>query len=202
MDGAFISTIHALCARVIRRHYHAVGLPARARTADEMESAALIETVRDELMTGLSADGTRTTRGARGVRRRAAVWDAVMATYRFRSSRRAGSGAGGSPSPARAYADDAAIRRILDDAGFSAKTNSRSPSSPSFGSGTRCRGLRKRDCHAGRRADALPRMLLCKSHDQYREALAAMEYGRLTFPRSVGKEEKAPVQDARTRQKR
>ena len=44
VDSAFLSTIHAFCARVLRRHYHAVDLPARAKTADEMESAALIET--------------------------------------------------------------------------------------------------------------------------------------------------------------
>ena len=56
VDGAYISTIHAFCARVLRRHYHAVGLPARARTADEMESAALIEQVRDELLTRLAGE--------------------------------------------------------------------------------------------------------------------------------------------------
>ena len=54
VDGAFISTIHAFCARVLRRHYHAVNLPARAKTADEMESAALVETLRDELLTMLA----------------------------------------------------------------------------------------------------------------------------------------------------
>ena len=56
VDSAFLSTIHAFCARVLRRHYHAVGLPARAKTADEMESAALIETVRDELLTALASE--------------------------------------------------------------------------------------------------------------------------------------------------
>ncbi|NLI53225.1 MAG: helicase-exonuclease AddAB subunit AddA [Clostridiales bacterium] len=197
VDGAFISTIHAFCARVIRRHYHAVGLPARARTADEMESAALIETVRDELLTGLSADGDADYAAALAAfGGEQQVWDAVMATYRFTRAE---------PDPERwladacaRYADDAAIRRILDDAVVFCQNEL----SLAIETVVRERDALPPDCASAIATldDELMRcrgMLLCKSHDQYREALAAMEYGRLTFPRSVGKEEKAPVQDAR-----
>ena len=84
VDGAYLSTIHAFCSRVLRRHYYAVGLPARARTADEMESAALIETVRDELLTALATEENEDYRAllsAFGGEQ--AAWNAVLAVYRF-----------------------------------------------------------------------------------------------------------------------
>ena len=53
VTGANISTIHAFCARVIRRHGHALALSPKARIADEMEIAVLREQARDELLDAL-----------------------------------------------------------------------------------------------------------------------------------------------------
>ncbi len=197
VDGAYISTIHAFCARVIRRHYHAVDLPARARTADEMESAALIETVRDDLLTELSTGGDAdyaALLAAFGSEQ--AAWDAVMAAYRFTRAE---------PEPERwlsdtsaRYEDDAALNRILDDAVTFCKGELSLAIEPIV----RERDALSPECGGAIATldDELSRyrgMLLCKRYDQYREALGSMDYGRLTFPRSVSKEEKAPVQDAR-----
>lgn len=40
-------------------------------------------------------------------------------------------------------------------------------------------------------------MLLCKRYEQHREALLAMEYGRLVFPRAVSEEDKVGAKAAR-----
>ena len=115
VDGAYISTIHAFCARVLRRHYHAVDLPARAKTADEMESAALIEHVRDELLSLLAAENDADyTALLAAFGSEQAAWDAILSAYRFTRAQ---------PHPeawlldaAARYEDEAAIQRILDDA--------------------------------------------------------------------------------------
>ncbi len=197
VDGAFISTIHAFCSRVLRRHYHAVGLPARAKTADEMESAALIETVRDELLTRLSSEndaGYTTLLAAFGSEQ--AAWDAILATYRFTRAE---------PEPeswlshaAERYGDEAALSRILSDAVVFCKDEL----SMVLETIVRERDLLSPDCANAISTidDELSRyraMLLCKTYTQYRDALSAMEYGRLVFPRAVAEEDKAGAKAAR-----
>jgi len=197
VDSAFISTIHAFCSRVLRRHYHAVGLPARAKTADEMESAALIETVRDDLLSALStendADYTALL-AAFGTEQ--AAWDAILTAYRFTRAQ---------PEPeswlknaAARYKDEAALQRILDDAVVFCKDEL----AMLLETIVRERDLLSPDCANAISVldDELSRyraMLLCKRYAQYRDALAAMEYGRLVFPRSVAEEDKAGAKAAR-----
>lgn len=197
VDGANISTIHAFCARVLRRHYHAVGLPARARTADEMESAALIETVRDELLTALAAEENadyRALLSAFGGEQ--PVWDAVMATYRFTRAE---------PDPenwlvlaAGRYEDDAALESILNDAvAFSQReialmmeplTAARDALSPEWAS-----VISVLDDDLSRyRA-----LLLHQNYESYRAALRGIEYAVMRFPRGTPDEEKKPVQEVR-----
>ncbi len=197
VDAAYISTIHAFCSRVLRRHYHAVGLPARARTADEMESAALIETVRDDLLTefGASEDADyRNLLAAFGGEQQA--WDAVMSAYRFTRAE---------PEPdvwlaesCERYANDEAFQKILDDAVAFCKSELKLVIETI---------QRERDRMPPEWAnvigvldDELTRyrgMLMLKRYDQYREALSSMEHARMTFPRGTAEEEKAPVKAAR-----
>lgn len=197
VDSAFISTIHAFCSRVLRRHYHAVGLPARAKTADEMESAALMETVRDELLSLLSSENDAdytTLLAALGSEQ--AAWDAILSTYRFTRAE---------PEPeswlshaAERYGDEAALSRILSDAVKFCKDEL----SMVLETIVRERNLLSPDCANAISTidDELSRyraMLLCKTYTQYRDALSAMEYGRLVFPRAVAEEDKAGAKAAR-----
>ena len=197
VESAYISTIHAFCARVLRRHYHAVDLPARAKTADEMESAALIETVRDELLSALSAQGDEHyTALLAALGSEQAAWDAILSTYRFTRAE---------PAPERwlaeaanRYEDEDAIDRILSDAVVFCKTEL----SLMMETLLRERDLLSPDCANAISVldEELSRyraMLLCKRYEQYREALLAMEYGRLVFPRAVSEEDKAGAKAAR-----
>jgi len=197
VDGAFISTIHAFCARVIRRHYHTVGLPARAKTADEMESAALMETVRDDLLSMLSVENDAdyaSLLAAFGSEQ--AAWEAILSVYRFTRAE---------PDPeswlrqaAARYEDEGAIQRILDDAVSFCKGEL----SLLLETLVRERDLLSPDC--GNAISVLDEelsryraMLLCRRYGQYRDALSAMEYGRLVFPRVIAEEDKAGAKAAR-----
>ena len=197
VDGAYLSTIHAFCSRVLRRHYYAVGLPARARTADEMESAALIETVRDELLTTLAAEENadyHTLLSAFGGEQPA--WNAVLAVYRFTRAE---------PEPdvwldqaARRYQDDAALEATLNEAVafcqneislmMEALLTARDSLPPDWAS-----VISVLDDDLSRyRA-----LLLAKRYDSYRAALLGMEYATLRFPRGTADAEKKPIQDVR-----
>ncbi len=197
VDGAYISTIHAFCARVLRRHYHAVDLPARAKTADEMESAALIEHVRDELLSLLAAENDADyTALLAAFGSEQAAWDAILSAYRFTRAQ---------PRPeawlmaaAARYEDEAALQRILDDAVSFCKDEL----AMALETIVRERDLLSPDCANAISVldDELSRyraMLLCRTYSSYRDALLAMEYGRLVFPRSVAEEDRAGAKDAR-----
>lgn len=197
VESAYISTIHAFCSRVIRRHYHAVNLPARAKTADEMESASLIELVMDELFTQLSSENNAdytTLLAAFGSEK--AAWEAILSTYRFTRAE---------PDPeawlkkaAAQYEDEETLARMLDDAVAFCKDEL----SMALEAIVQERDLLSPDCATAISVldDELSRyraMLLCKRYEQYRDALNAMEYGRLVFPRAVAEEDKAGVKAAR-----
>ena len=197
VDSAFISTIHSFCSRVLRRHYHAVGLPARAKTADEMESAALKEIVRDDLLSQLAVENDAdytTLLAAFGSEQ--AAWDGIQTAYRFTRAQ---------PEPeawlknaAARYADVAALLRILDDAVVFCKDEL----SMALETIVRERDQLSPDCANAISVvdDELSRyraMLLCKTYSHYRDALHAMEYGRLVFPRAVAEEDKAGAKAAR-----
>ena len=197
VDSAFMSTIHAFCSRVLRRHYHAVGLPARAKTADEMESAALIETVRDDLLSTLSSENDADyTALLAAFGREQAAWDAILTAYRFTRAQ---------PEPetwlkttAARYEDEDALVRILDDAVAFCKDEL----AMALETIVRERELLSPDCANAICVldDELSRyraMLLSRRYSQYRDALFAMEYGRLIFPRSVAEEDKVGAKAAR-----
>lgn len=197
VESAYISTIHVFCSRVLRRHYHAVGLPARCRTADEMESASLKEAVKDELLTELASqedEDYRTLLAARGGEEQA--WETVLQAYSFTRAQ---------PDPdawldaaAAGYENPAALNALLADAVDYAKSEfalvveaierARDALQPDFanvisvldGDLARYRALR-----------------LCRNYEEYRAALAAIEYDRLLFPRGTPEEEKEPVKTAR-----
>ena len=197
VDGAFISTIHAFCSRVLRRHYHAVGLPARARTADEMESAAIIEQVRDQLLTELAGSENadyQTILAAFGSEQ--AAWDAVMSTYRFTRAE---------PEPelwlnraAARYQDAAALETILSDAVHFCK-NELTLVIETI--------VRERDLLPLDWASVISvldedlsryrAMMLCKRYAQYRDMLKSMEYATMRFPRGTADEDKSPIKAAR-----
>lgn len=197
VDGAFISTIHAFCSRVLRRHYHAVGLPARARTADEMESAAIIEQVRDQLLSELAGSKNadyQTILAAFGSEQ--AAWDAVMSTYRFTRAE---------PEPelwlksaAARYQDDAALEAILSDAVQFCKNElalvietivrERDQLPPDWASVI---SVLDEDLSRYRA------MLLSKRYAQYRDMLKSMEYATMRFPRGTADEDKNPIKAAR-----
>jgi len=197
VDGAYLSTIHAFCSRVLRRHYYTLGLPARARTADEIESAALIETVRDELLTELAAEENadyHTLLSALGGEQPA--WNAVLFVYRFTRAE---------PAPedwlhkaALRYEDDAALEATLSEAVtfcqreislmMEALLFARDSLPPDWAS-----VISVLDDDLSRyRA-----LLLAKRYDSYRAALLSMEYETLRFPRGTADAEKKPIQDAR-----
>jgi len=54
--NASISTIHAFCARVVNRYFHLVGLSPSAKTLDETESAVLRDQAMDEAMTAMATE--------------------------------------------------------------------------------------------------------------------------------------------------
>jgi ATP-dependent helicase/nuclease subunit A len=197
VDGSYISTIHAFCARVLRRHYHRVGLPAQSRTMDEMESAALMETVRDDLLTGLSAGDDadyRTLLSAFGSEQ--AAWDKLMAAFRFTRAQ---------PDPdawldaaAAKYGDETALTALLTDAVAYGKHEF------ALVIETICA---VRDTLTPDQAkvisvldDDLSRyraLMLCKTYEEYRGALGSIDYAVMRFPKDTPDAEKGPVKDAR-----
>ena len=54
--NASISTIHAFCRRVVNRYFHLVGLSPSAATLDETESAVLRDQALDEALTALATE--------------------------------------------------------------------------------------------------------------------------------------------------
>ncbi len=196
-DGAYISTVHAFCMRVLKRQYHIVDLPAASRVADEMESAALVETIKDALLSELSAAEDRDYMALlAALGGEEAAWEAVRRTYGFSRSL---------PEPeawlreaAARYGDEAALKSRLDDAVayckkelslvISALTRERDALSPALAG-----VISVLDDDLSRyRA-----LLLCAGYDAYREALGSIAYQTMRFPRGMEDGEKKPVQESR-----
>ena len=198
VGGAHISTVHAFCARVLRRHYPAIDISPDARIADETEAAVLTEEVKDALLTALCEEenpGWRRLLGAFGGED--AAWTAVSDTVRFLDAQPDG----------LAWLDDA-VSRYTSEAGCDALLGEVVAA---------CRDeLRLAlDALAYERNqlpldgmekvfaildDTLMRcraLLLTNDYDAYRQGLLAMEYGRLLFPRGTEDAVKNPVRDAR-----
>ncbi|HMB18041.1 MAG TPA: UvrD-helicase domain-containing protein [Gaiellaceae bacterium] len=75
LDGAWISTIHGFCNRLLKTYPFQAGLDPRFRELDESQAAVLSGEAFDEALDGFCADGDLervrllTTYGARGLRR-------------------------------------------------------------------------------------------------------------------------------------
>ena len=98
---AYISTIDAFCARVLRRHGHRIDLPPAMRVLDELEAPVLSERVKDALLTAFGAEENahwRALLAAFGSE------DAAWASPRSEASERSSAALEGSfstPSPSR-----------------------------------------------------------------------------------------------------
>lgn len=197
LGRAYISTVHAFCARVLRRHGHLLDLPPSVRVLDELETPVVVGRVRDALLTRLGAEEDadyRTLLAAFGGED--AAWAAVQQVAAFLQSQ---------PEPAR-FLDDAARR--YDDPQWMARTLQAVTDEARA-------ALRAAVQALGRARDALPPdwagaigtlddellqlrgVLLQTEYDAYRAGLLAFERGRLTFPRGTAEADKAPAQAAR-----
>lgn len=197
LGRAYISTVHAFCARVLRRHGHLLDLPPSVRVLDELETPVVVGRVRDALLTRLGAEEDadyRTLLAAFGGED--AAWAAVQQVAAFLQSQ---------PEPAR-FLDDAARR--YDDPQWMARTLQAVTDEARAALCAAVQAL-------GRARDALPPdwagtigtlddellqlrgVLLQTEYDAYRAGLLAFERGRLTFPRGTAEADKAPAQAAR-----
>lgn len=194
---AYISTIDAFCARVLRRHGHRIDLPPAMRVLDELEAPVLSERVKDALLTAFGAEENahwRALLAAFGSED--AAWAAVAEISTFLQTQ---------PEPEawleRAtlqYAESAWIAQMLrlvtDDARSALSESLRALQAvrdtlPPDWAGVI--GVLDADLLSLRAA------LLQQDYDAYRAALLAYAPGRLTFPRGTAEADKADVKDAR-----
>lgn len=197
LGRAYISTVHAFCARVLRRHGHLLDLPPSVRVLDELETPVVVGRVRDALLTRLGAEEDadyRTLLAAFGGED--AAWAAVQQVAAFLQSQ---------PEPAR-FLDDAARR--YDDPQWMARTlqavtdEARAALCAAVQTLERARDALPPDWAGaiGTLDDELLQLrgvLLQTEYDAYRAGLLAFERGRLTFPRGTAEADKAPAQAAR-----
>lgn len=197
LGRAYISTVHAFCARVLRRHGHLLDLPPSVRVLDELETPVVVGRVRDALLTRLGAEEDadyRTLLAAFGGED--AAWAAVQQVAAFLQSQ---------PEPAR-FLDDAARR--YDDPQWMARTlqavtdEARAALRAAVQALERARDALPPDWAGaiGTLDDELLQLrgvLLQTEYDAYRAGLLAFERGRLTFPRGTAEADKAPAQAAR-----
>ena len=197
LGRAYISTVHAFCARVLRRHGHLLDLPPSVRVLDELETPVVVGRVRDALLTRLGAEEDANYRALLAAfGGEDAAWAAVQQVAAFLQSQ---------PEPAR-FLDDAARR--YDDPQWMARTLQAVTDEARAALCAAVQAL-------GRARDALPPdwagaigtlddellqlrgVLLQTEYDAYRAGLLAFERGRLTFPRGTAEADKAPAQAAR-----
>lgn len=197
LGRAYISTVHAFCARVLRRHGHLLDLPPSVRVLDELETPVVVGRVRDALLTRLGAEEDadyRTLLAAFGGED--AAWAAVQQVAAFLQSQ---------PEPAR-FLDDAARR--YDDPQWMARTlqavtdEARAALCAAVQTLERARDALPPDWAGaiGTLDDELLQLrgvLLQTEYDAYRAGLLAFERGRLTFPNGTAEADKAPAQAAR-----
>ena len=159
--------------------------------------AELLETVRDTLLTELSASEDadyHTLLASFGGEQQA--WDAVMQTFRF--TRAEADPAAWLDDNSARYQSESALTRLLDDAVDYCKHEVRLMMEPI---------LRARDTLSPDWASVISvldgdlsryrALALCKSYEEYREALDSMEYDTMRFPKGTSDAEKDPVKDAR-----
>ena len=197
LGRAYISTVHAFCARVLRRHGHLLDLPPSVRVLDELETPVVVGRVRDALLTRLGAEEDADYRALLAAfGGEDAAWAAVQQVAAFLQSQ---------PEPAR-FLDDAARR--YDDPQWMARTlqavtdESRAALRAAVQALERARDALPPDWAGaiGTLDDELLQLrgvLLQTEYDAYRAGLLAFERGRLSFPRGTAEADKAPAQAAR-----
>lgn len=197
LGRAYISTVHAFCARVLRRHGHLLDLPPSVRVLDELETPVVVGRVRDALLTRLGAEEDADYRALLAAfGGEDAAWAAVQQVAAFLQSQ---------PEPAR-FLDDAARR--YDDTQWMARTlqavtdEARAALRAAVQALERARDALPPDWAGaiGTLDDELLQLrgvLLQTEYDAYRAGLLAFERGRLTFPRGTAEADKAPAQAAR-----
>ena len=194
---AYISTIDAFCARVLRRHGHLLDLPPSMRVLDDLEAPVLMERVKDALLTDFGAQNDENWRMLlQSFGSEDAAWAAVNDVFLFLQSQ---------PDPrgwlelaVRRYEEPDWRRSLLTSVTVEAQ-------------------LELKEALAGLRAarDAMPPSwagtigtldedllylngaLVQKTYDGYRASLLAYAPGRLGFPRGTAEEEKAETKAAR-----
>lgn len=194
---AYISTIDAFCARVLRRHGHLLDLPPSVRVLDELEAPVLSERVKDALLTRLGAEESADWRALLSAfGSEDAAWAAVTEVSAFLQSQ---------PEPeqwledaVRRYTDPVWAGRTLSAVVDEARSSLRAAlgplqtvrdALPPAWAGTI--GTLDEDLLQLRGA------LLQADYDDYRAALFAYTPGRLSFPRDTAEEDKADVKAAR-----
>ena len=197
VGGAYISTVHAFCARVLRRHAHALGVAPESRVADETEAAVLVEEVKDRLLTARceeeNPDWRRLLSAFGG---EDAAWNAVADTVRFLDAEP--DGLAFLNEAVGRYGSDAGADEMLSAVVDECKEEL-TLALDALGIAKRALPPDLEKAH-GVLDDALLRgrgLLLAAGYDAYRQGLLDMEYGRLTFPRDTDEAAKAPVRDAR-----
>lgn len=194
---AYISTIDAFCARVLRRHGHLIDLPPSVRVLDDLEAPVLMERVKDALLTGFGAEDDANWRTLlRSFGSEDAAWAAVHDVFLFLQSQ---------PDPEGWL--DTAVRRYDEPDWRQSLLISVTVEAQ----------LELKEVLAGLQAarDAMPPSwagpigtmdedllylrgaLVQRTYDGYRTALLAYAPGRLAFPRGTAEEDKAEAKAAR-----
>ena len=197
VGSAYISTVHAFCARVLRRHYHVAGIAPKARIMDETEAAALVMQVQDTLLTALAVEENPSWRRLLSAfAGEEPAWNAVFATYTFLQSQSA-------PvewldAAVMRYASPEGRAALLDSVlngckrelarGIDALVQTRDGLSPEMGAVV---SVLDEDLMCSRA------LLLMRDYDAYREGLQDLSFATMRFPKGTADAEKRPVQAVR-----
>ena len=200
--NASISTIHAFCARVVKRYFHLVGLSPSAATLDETESAVLRDQAVDQALTALATedvDGYRLL--LRAFEREDAVKRALDALTNFLMAQPDPLGwldrVQAELSSRQAYDRAVAVCFEEDRAAFEAALTDlirlRDSYPPAWG---------KLITHLD---DAIPHgrgALLQRTPADYAQALEAVTFGRISWPRDIEPRDRKALEDAREKVKK
>ena len=197
VGAAQISTIHAFCAGVLKRHGHLIGQCRDARVGDELEIAVLSQQVKDKLLTALSAqedpDWKRLLSAFGGEE---AAWNGVSAAYTFLLSQ---------PDP-QAFVEAALCPYQSQDAGEEALLTLVSAAKDEVRLMMDCteRAKGRLSLEEGSVISVLDEdllryraLLMQPDYAAYRDALNAFSCATLRFPKNTPEEAKEPVRGPR-----
>ncbi len=194
VTGANISTIHAFCARVVRRHSHTLALSPKMRVADEMEAAALKEQTRDELLDRLGeTDDPNWHRLLAAFGGEKKAFDTVLGAYDFLLTQP--DSLAWLDRAVERYGDGRAL--LLETAGFAGRELL-----PAIGALAAAAEAVPEDWHAVRAVldDDLGRLralLLMEDYESYRAMLLDIRFETLRFPHGTDDADKTPFRAPR-----